>query len=243
MCMIRAFMCAVVLSVFLSSPGQAGDMAERDIIGFSKDGRYFAFEQYGVQDGSGFPYADVFVIDTVNDAWVPGTPFRVRIDNEETPLAEARRQVAELARNKLIELVITEPGTLLASNPVTELSADPHKVVVNARVVVPPVDVPWTYRIESFDMPIPNCPEGMTDKPWQGFALTFQKGGSSPVELHRDSAVPESRGCAMRYALSDIVRHETSDNKVVVVALISVFKLGFEGPDRRFIAQPHTTTY
>ena len=243
MSIIRACLCAVVLSALISSPSRAGDMAERDIIGFSKDGRYFAFELYGVQDGSGFPYADMYFIDTVEDAWVPGTPFRVRIDNEETPLAEARRQVAEQARNKLIELVITEPGTLLASNPVTELSADPHKVVVNPRIAVPPVDVPWTYRIESFDLPIPDCPEGMTDKPWQGFALSFQKEGASPVELHRDSAVPKSRGCAIRYAFSDIVKHETADNKVVVVALISVFKLGFEGPDRRFVAVPHATNY
>ena len=243
MYMFRACFCAVLLSVLLSSPGRAGDMAERDVIGFSKDGRYFAFEQYGVQDGSGFPYADVFVIDTTMDAWVSGTPFRVRIDNEEAPLAEARRQVAEQARNTLINLAITEPGTLLASNPVTELSADPHEVVVNARVVVPPIDVPWTYRIESFDLPIPDCPEGMTDKPWQGFALTFQKEGASSVELHRDSEVPKSRGCAMRYAVSDIVSHGTSDDNVVVFALISVFKLGFEGPDRRFIAVPHATNY
>ena len=241
--MVRACLCAVLLSAVVSSPVRAGDMAARDIIGFSKDGRYFAFEQYGVQDGSGFPYADVFFIDTVEDAWVPGTPFRVRIDNEETPLAEARRQVAEKARNTFIKLAITEPGTLLASNPVTELSADPHKVVVNPRVAVPPIDVPWTYRIESFELPIPDCPEGMTDKPWQGFALIFQKEGADPVELHRDSSVPKSRGCAMRYAISDVVRHETSDNDAVVVALISVFKLGFEGPDRRFVAVPHATNY
>ncbi|TIL61031.1 MAG: hypothetical protein E5Y89_28055, partial [Mesorhizobium sp.] len=35
----------------------AGDVAELEILGFSKDGGVFAFEEYGVQDGSGYPYA------------------------------------------------------------------------------------------------------------------------------------------------------------------------------------------
>jgi predicted secreted protein len=40
----------------------AGDYAYRDILGFSSDGKSFAFEEYGVQDGSGFPYANIFVV-------------------------------------------------------------------------------------------------------------------------------------------------------------------------------------
>ena len=55
----------------------AGDYADRTILGFSPDGGVFAFEEFGVGDGSGFPYATVYLIDTERDEWVPGTPVRV----------------------------------------------------------------------------------------------------------------------------------------------------------------------
>ncbi|MBZ9963064.1 DUF2259 domain-containing protein [Mesorhizobium sp. B292B1B] len=46
-CLLAQF-CALVAA-------RAGDVAELEILGFTKDGGVFAFEEYGVQDGSGFP--------------------------------------------------------------------------------------------------------------------------------------------------------------------------------------------
>ena len=75
---------AVAAAFVLAGLGRvaAGDFADREIFGFSPDGGTFAFEEFGVQDGSGFPYATIYVIDTAKDAWVSGTPIRVRIDDE-----------------------------------------------------------------------------------------------------------------------------------------------------------------
>ncbi len=53
----------------------AGDFAKREIHGFSIDGQLFAFEEYGVQDGSGFPYSTIYVIDTSTDQWTANSPF------------------------------------------------------------------------------------------------------------------------------------------------------------------------
>jgi predicted secreted protein len=36
-----------------------GDYADRTILGFSPDGGIFAFEEFGVGDGSGYPYATI----------------------------------------------------------------------------------------------------------------------------------------------------------------------------------------
>ncbi|RUV10776.1 DUF2259 domain-containing protein, partial [Mesorhizobium sp. M5C.F.Ca.IN.020.32.2.1] len=48
-----------LLAQFATSlDAQAGDVAELEILGFTSDGGAFAFEEYGVQDGSGFPYAN-----------------------------------------------------------------------------------------------------------------------------------------------------------------------------------------
>ena len=70
----------------------AADGAAFNAIGYSPDSRYFAFEQYGVQDGSGFPYWDVFVIDLKTNEWVKGSPYRALLESEEAKLAAARDQ-------------------------------------------------------------------------------------------------------------------------------------------------------
>ena len=68
----------------------AADGAEFNAIGYSPDSRYFAFEQYGVQDGSGFPYWQVFVVDLKTNEWVKGAPVRVVLENEQAKLSAAR---------------------------------------------------------------------------------------------------------------------------------------------------------
>src|SRR5690606_10447936 len=81
----------------MASVAQAGDRALFDALGYSPDGRYFAFEEYGVQDGSGFPYSNIYVIDLVDDVWVGGSPFRVRIDADGAPQQAARQDAREAA--------------------------------------------------------------------------------------------------------------------------------------------------
>lgn len=75
-----------------SSPVLAGDIASLQTIGFSADGRIFAFEEYGVQDGSGFPYSNIYVIDTRTDRFIAGTPIRQRIEDESASLGTVRAQ-------------------------------------------------------------------------------------------------------------------------------------------------------
>ncbi|RVD32276.1 DUF2259 domain-containing protein, partial [Mesorhizobium sp. M4B.F.Ca.ET.019.03.1.1] len=106
----------------------AGDVAELEILGFSQDGGVFAFEEFGVQDGSGFPYANRYYIDTSGDSFLKDTPIRVRLDDEAATLDQARLQArqkgeaivgqAELAANR---------GITAGFNAITELSADPYR--------------------------------------------------------------------------------------------------------------------
>ena len=230
---------AVLLALFaLVSPATAGDFAERQILGFSPDGQYFAFEQFGVQDGSGFPYADIFIIDTATDSWLTGSPYRVLLKDERAELSWARKEGVVRAGNTLKKLGISKPGRLLASNPPAELSADPHRITVNPRFAVPPVNEPWTYRLEEIPLNLPRC-QDLLGGPAKGYRLTVQPFKGETKILHADTAIPKSRGCPMRYALSDIVLHEQDSGRRVFAVLISVYSFGFEGPDRRFIAVTH----
>lgn len=222
-------------ALFFPVFAQAGDYAERQILGFSPDGRSFAFEQFGVQDGSGFPYADIFLIDTQTDQWVEGSPFRVLLKDERAQLKWARRDAVTKAGNALRKRLISVPGRILASNPPQELSADPHAVAVNANTVATASPERWTFRIEEIAFSDARCAYyGIS--PVKGFRLTLQKGDGETTSLHADTALPASRGCPLRYAISDVVIHEPEGANRVFAVLLSVFVHGFEGPDRRFLA-------
>jgi predicted secreted protein len=62
---------AWLLALFLSSGVlSAGDVASFANLGFSADGRYFMFAQYGVQEESSYPYVDLFVVDVAANDFV-----------------------------------------------------------------------------------------------------------------------------------------------------------------------------
>ncbi len=61
------------ITLFLLCAGLllAGDIARFVNLGFSDDNRFFMFAQYGVQETTSFPYADVFVVDVPVNKFVP----------------------------------------------------------------------------------------------------------------------------------------------------------------------------
>jgi predicted secreted protein len=221
--------------VLSNSIAGAGDYASRHVIGFSPDGRYFAFEQYGVQDGSGFPYAEIFIIDTQADSRVAGSPVRIRLD-EESPHAEKARNAARRAASPLLDkLAISEPGEHLASNPRAELSADPARVVVNAaHRRATPAREPISFALTEKTLESATC-AAYSEMPMKGFRLTMTREAAKPAILHDDQRLPESRGCALGYAIADIFSHE-SGGKTTYAVLLHVQTVGFEGPDSRFLA-------
>ena len=229
----------ISLLLLLLSVGSAmaGDTAERRIIGFSPDGKWFAFEQFGIQDGSGFPYHDVFVIDLDNDTWAPGTPVRIRIDDEDATLHQARGKARVKAAPTLAKRRIIDQGRLIASNPVTEVVSDTKGITFQAhRNLTGPTDR-YTISLEQFELPSdPLCKDlGSQTK---GFALSISRGEGPASETYRDTSVPKSRGCANRYAIADIVVASNPGRPVRFVVLVHIYAYGFEGPDTRFIAVP-----
>jgi predicted secreted protein len=224
------------LVALLGSAGlaSAGDYADREIIGFSPDGATFAFEEYGVEDGSGFPYSNIFVVDVATDDWVPGTPIRLRDENESRPLSDLRREAREKASAPLGQHSIAVPGTLVASNPATETSADPYRVTFLPRLIVPPSGAGMNLELAEAEMPAADCPD--FGKPFKGFQITLT-GTGGPKILHADTQIPKSRRCPIGYAISDVVTlYPDGGGDPAMAVIVSVYSVGFEGPDRRFLA-------
>lgn len=236
---------AAVLSLLLMVPGVlAGDRAGIELIGYSPDSRYFAFEEFGIQDGSGFAYSAVFVLDLAADKWVEGSPVRVRLDEDGAPLSAARKAALAEAGSVLERHGITEPAMMLALNGDGAVNADFSRLEAGwpgFGLEAPRAD--FILELDSFEAASASACADYTDEPILGFALTLTRESES-TEIHRDQRIPASRGCPLAYRLYGVAAPfaepfgADADMEAGLVALVSVYPLGFEGPDRRFIAVP-----
>lgn len=227
----------LLASALLSAtPALAGDMAQIDILGFTADGGIFAFEEYGVQDGSGFPYAHRFYIDTSTDRFVSGSPVRVRLEDENASLqaarAEARRKGERIVRDRELD-----PGFAAGVNAIGEMNADAVRMVVNPRPVFPMIDEPLEFRLDPIPMPqIVRC-AGFGEV--YGFrALRIRARDGAPTEtLHEDrDKIPLSRGCPTGYGVVAVQTAYPDAGEPVFALVVSVARTGFEGPDHRYLA-------
>lgn len=242
--MRRLFAVIAICLANVVAPALAADGAQSRAIGYSKDWKYFAFEQYGIQDGSGFPFWEIYMLDLAADSWVRGTPVRILIDDEEGRLTTARDQAYAAARPLLDKLAINEPADLLAANPGTE--DVPDRTVVrfdayynSAGPYARPEDR-GAYEISVKTITVPsvqNCPD--PDIELFGMELTLRnRRTGKAVTLARDSAIPSSRFCPSAYDIEAIHAPASYGTEARNVAIIGVFSRGFEGLDRRFIAVP-----
>ena len=170
--MIRQPAAFVIGSLLLASaPAQAGDYADRAILGFSADGSHFAFEEFGVQDGSGFAYSNIYLIDTDKDSWVSGTPIRVMREDEDVPLEAVRAEAGKAAAPLLARYGITPGGQVVVSNPSSELSADPYAVRFLTNLYANWTNHAWTLTLTP--LPFPDGEECANLGPLHGFRLTL----------------------------------------------------------------------
>lgn len=223
-----------VAGALLAAPALAGDRALMDFIGYSDDGRYFAFEEYGIQDGSGFPYSNIYVIDLPADKWVAGSPYRARIETDDATADMARRDARALAAAKLEALDLSVPADLVAHNGDGETGGNAYSLAFGrpGYGLDEPRDV-RTLELEVFAADSSEPCETYLGERAKGYALLLDG-----AQLHRDTTLPRSRGCPLDYRIHGVVMPADWSGLTAGVAIVAVYPFGFEGPDRRFIAVP-----
>ncbi len=236
---IRAVsLCLAVACTVFAPSARAGDASQLNVLGFSADGSVFAFEEYGVQDGSGFPYANRFYIDTASDSFVSPSPIRIRLDDETASIAAARNQARATGEAIVADAELAEnAGHLAGFNAITELSADPFRMVVNPRPVFPPIDEPLEFRLEEISFAATGTCAGVADttKGFRLVAIDGKPGGTTNL-LHEDAFVPSSRGCPTGYRIGGVQTYMPHQGASALAVLIIVESFGFEGPDHRWMA-------
>ena len=92
----------IFLSFILTALVFAGDKAEFVNLGFSPDGRYFLFGQYGFRSEQSLSYADIYLVDVKNNIFVSGGVLKGEYTNSLEP-----GQSADGALYKLMESALT----------------------------------------------------------------------------------------------------------------------------------------
>lgn len=234
--MLKSIIYASLFILIYNQTAFAGDFAEREIIGFSKDGSKFAFEEFGVQDGSGFAYSNIYIIDIKTDRWVDGSPWRVQINDENVSLSAARNKNLKLAFHSIKN--VRQKGFVAATNRYTEIQEDPSRFRAHPRSFIPSGARPLEYKLENYPAtPKTNC-SGIDNI--MGFKLTqilSTNSGTQKRVLHKDSAtLPNSRGCPLDYSFADLVTYYPKNGPPVAAILLLKRSYGFEGPDGRYLA-------
>lgn len=232
---LLALACSVGL--FQTAAALAGDAAEMRVIGFSADARIFAFEEFGVQDGSGFPYSNIYLIDLERDKFAPGSPVRVTIERE-APLKEARSLAWAKTRGIITRYgADSDPGAFAAYRAAADLGAEGEVVRFNRYPRAPKVAKPYSIKIEN--KPFPATKDCLNaSNSFNGFQLKLVEADGKPADrlLYQDETVPPSRKCPTGYRIGAIVMD--SERASTAVAMIQASSQGFEGDDVRWIAVP-----
>jgi predicted secreted protein len=235
---------SLLLVLGLALPAAAADRALINMLGYSDDGDYFAFEQFGIQDGSGFAYSDVFVVDLANDKWTYGTPFSVQAEDEERSLTDVRAEAMAKAKDKLDEYKIEVPVEIVALIGEGEYSTDTG---LRIHWSTPACCGPGYTQADAQSLILEER-HITSDEPYcqdfdaVGFNLYYQdKFGVR--ELHMDGDVlPKSRGCTLNYRIHSVVEpygeYYGINFNARRVAIIATYPFGFEGVDRRFLVVP-----
>lgn len=215
----------------------AGDYATLNVIGFSKDGRYLAFEEYGTQDGSGFPYSNIYFINVEKNAYA-APRVAVMIEKETASEDTARKRSALLAAKRARQLAIIKGnlGKLVVSHQITDLTFD-SQADNSPAVIRFAEEIGSMYQRGDFELALAQTPiktkdcEVLEDETKVIELKLTNKAEDTSRFLQKDATLPNGRGCATDYRMQDVYLY-----KGLIAVFVGVFTRGFEGPDMRFMA-------
>ena len=226
--------------ILQGSAALAADAAEFRSHGFSDDerGRYFAFEEFGVEGGPHYPYSNIYIVDLATDKWMPNTPIRVRLEEEgETPIV-ARVKAFQQATPIMQQYQISNSGVLLAASPISEVGNKTEMRFQKTSQPLLTTSAPaYTLQLATKQVKdLNDC--GMEGGSVAGFSLTLTTPTGETTQLHDESSAPKSRGCPLDYHLSAVFAPTRMEAQTHAVVLVGVFSRTDDGQDLRYIAVP-----
>lgn len=211
-------LCAMVVAL-LGAPVLASEQARLSVLGFSRDGTSFAYEQFGILGPDGFPYSDLQILDAQSGTSIAGAPFRTSFAQRARTPDVARSVTYTAARRTIERLGIGEQGTILARG-----SGDyTDKTAVEVPVSIDTIGA-GTLRIVNGKSGDKTCAKMKIEA--RTLTVDFVDGGGTVLRrLVSEPKIPPERFCPMGYGLVEL-RMLPREGKPPVLALL----LGRTGP-------------
>lgn len=233
------FSLALVVFLICITTARAGDFANLNFIGFSKDGRYLAFEEYGIQDGSGWAYSNFYFVDVAKNVYAaPSITIRIENDYATERQARTKAKLAAAASLRKLRIVERNVGTQVVSRLLTDvsvnhyLSSDTGKTQsVEFAEIIASMYRKGEYELvmNPSEIKVKDC-EYTDQSVYKLELLLKDKDLDKTLVLQRDSALPKSRSCPLSYAIQHVYLYENN-----IAVFLNTYHMGFEGPDMRYL--------
>ena len=233
-----------ILFLFLAvSASGAASLACVEFLGFSIDGKYAAMQQYWIEDGSGFPGAEITVMSVADNSvirifevhWTEESMYENGVEmcyvNSMNPAGET---VLGNAESFLDSLGISpdNEGVHCVSHPLTDTGAEPENVLFVTWVGSPMYSGPeFSLNLQNRkDLP-ESPPEwlSMFDTPVLLEVLITDVNGSEVMHRLDDSPQPGYEYVS-NYRIRDVYVYDDS----LTAIILNTTEPGFEGPDGMF---------
>ena len=229
---INKILSTLIITLLFTLPAHAGTFDKLNFIGFSNDGKYMAFETYGISDGSGHGYSKITMINVAKNTWV-ASPLKTGTEADMYTEAQARAANRAKADKQLAALGIVDgaTGTHAFSRKITDLTGYTSPVRF-ARFVSS------TYQIGDFELNLTETPASSaqcnvyTPPARKILELTLKNRETNNTQiLQKDTKLPSSRFCPESYQIADVFIHEKR-----LVVFLNMFSPGFEGNSMSYLA-------
>jgi len=238
---MRYWLCLLgfLLAVLPVGAASASDNSQFVPIGYSPDGRFFSYEDYGMSEKYQLSYSHIYVIDLVQDKWVLGTPVMYMALRPSETLADVRKRAAGKAEMVLNDLEINVPAQIVAMIGEGELGADRKQLLfgVPPRGVGDSIVGKYSLTLKSFETAAASpCWQWFGKKPL-GFGVTMENFGGT-LEIYKDGVLSRSRGCPFQYGFSAVIMPFGATDISSFVVMIAAFGNGLEEVDKQYLAVP-----
>jgi len=223
----------VCLLILLTAKAWAGDAAQLNFLGFAEDGKHLAFQEYGVEDGSGFAFANSYFIDVAANKYADN-PIRTTSDSARNPLSAQAIRLVNLGQStdrlKKLDIVTDNVGQHVIAHVLNDVGVEAKQVqFASATPLTGLAYNTYTIKLDVQETDM-DC-FGLGKAKIFTLKLINDKTEQEKV-LQKDDDVPKSRGCPLDYRIQSVYLYQQKS----LVIFLNMFLPGFEGQSMRYLA-------
>lgn len=245
---MKVIICTIFSVLLLASETMAGTVSTLRDVGFSADGRYFAFTTTEADGMSGVTCRTTTFINTVRNQWV-GRPYRVCKDEAASAIAASRkmRKQSDRSRNEIkrltkkLKINFKNDGQRIVSRPAfrywKNASSADKEYSKKGESLTFVTNNKKRYRLMLSKKTVSSikCKGMMYNHPPAMMSLRLQNLRTNKSKaLQIDRGIPKTRGCPYHYRIQSVYSHKRGRGRVVV-AVLQYFSPSIEGPDERYL--------